>query len=757
MGGRSIESEVSFNSGRTICDHLDTALYEVFPIFQKKDGTLYKLPWHFLHRGKTSDFVDRLASEAVCLSWNQVADMIDIMYLALHGRYGEDGSIQGVLEVLGIPYVGSKLFASSQGMDKIILQKKLAALGIKTPETVCLSESMVHLLSEKTNTAFDLFDHNTRLSFPVIVKPAHEGSSLGVCLAQDNQALYQAILHAGYINQQSVQSVLIQERLIGREFVAVCLQDFDRSWRLLPITEIIKEVGTDFYDYDQKYMPGRASKITPAAFSPAVLACIEKTVIKIATALDCSTIIRIDGFVTQEEAVVILDLNTLPGTAPASFIFHQAAEIGMSHTALINHIITRELYFSGMMTDPQNYTEGKKDLLITDQKKIRVAVLLGGVTHEREISLESGRNVCYKLSPEKYKVDPLFVTHKRLSPLSKNMSGYQGLAHNTLFLYKLSPRQLLQNSTRDIESSLSLESLVAWSDLPQLYDFIFIALHGGAGENGAVQGMLEMLNLPYNGSGIHASALCMDKIKSTEFLRAAGNAIPDHIVITKSNWLSLNKDEQEKRAQEIRVLLGGEVVLKPHDDGCSVLVTKAADEQSLQAGLLNMFSLGKDTVLIEEYVRGIELTCGVIGNETIIVMPPSEVVSSSAILSLEEKFLPGQGENQTPARLSDQAMILVKERIKIIYQELGCKGYARIDCFYQDQKQSPTGQERLVFIECNTLPALTPATCIFHQAAEIGLRPMDFVDTLVQLGFDAHTHQQTCGRSKATDQEVLFF
>ena len=123
---------------------------------------------------------------------------------------------------------------------------------------------------------------------------------------------------------------------------------------------------------------------------------------------------------------------------------------------------------------------------------------MGGASNEKEISLESGRNIVYKLSPEKYVVLPLFV--------DKNSE-----------LHHLTQRLLVRNSTTEIEQLIDPALKVCWGDLPALADFVFIALHGGHGENGSVQGTLEMLGLPYNGSGVLASALCMDKFKTNVF------------------------------------------------------------------------------------------------------------------------------------------------------------------------------------------------------------------------------------------------
>jgi len=117
---------------------------------------------------------------------------------------------------------------------------------------------------------------------------------------------------------------------------------------------------------------------------------------------------------------------------------------------------------------------------------------------------------------------------------------------------------------------------------------------------------------------------------------------------------------------------------------------------------------------------------------------PSKAIAREGVLSIKEKFLPGEGENQTPAPLAAEATTLVQETVKKAFVASGCKGYARIDCFYQDAAASPTGIERIVILEFNTLPGLTPATCLFHQAAEVGIRPMDLIDKIVELGFENH-------------------
>ena len=707
MGGKSIEREVSFNSGRTVCDHLDTTQYEIIPIFQKHNGNLFILPEHFLHRGKITDFVRRLEKEAQPLAWDDLKELIDFCYIAMHGRFAEDGTVQGFLEVLGIPYLGSKVFASALGMDKIVQKKILAACGILVPNGTVMYP---HQMRSNGFEHLEQTLQQNNLTFPLIVKPHKEGSSLGVSVAFDKDELKDAIKLASYIHPYEQQAVLIEEKIEGMEFSCISIFDAQKNeWIPFLPTEVVHDHGTYFHDYEQKYMPGKSTEYTPARVDQNIIKKIQETCLQVTNLLGFKTISRIDGFVTKNNEIIIVDPNTLSGMGPASFVFREAAHLGMSHTDIINHLIETELYAYNLIS-----FKSDKKMEKEKQNKISVAVLLGGNSNEREISLESGRNIVYKLSPHKYEPLALFVDQH-------------------MQLYKIEQKQLVLNSTKEIQESLTQDQKVRWNDLPKVADFVFIGLHGGLGENGSVQGTLEMLGMPYNGSSVLASSLCMDKYKTNTFLKSNGFAVPKNFFLEKDAW----KNGQDKILEQIVHELSFPVIVKPHDDGCSVLVQKAHNQQELITCSQAIFEQ-KETALLEECITGMELTVGVFGNEDPVALPPSQTVVTKDILSIAEKFLPGAGENQTPAPLAKQDLAFVQKTVEEVYKAVGCKGYARIDCFYQNADQSPTKKTRIVIIEINTLPGMTPATCIFHQASEIGMRPMDFVDKIVQLGFEEH-------------------
>ena len=210
--------------------------------------------------------------------------------------------------------------------------------------------------------------------------------------------------------------------------------------------------------------------------------------------------------------------------------------------------------------------------------------------------------------------------------------------------------------------------------------------------------------------------------------------MPHSLLIAHEQWIT----EQEAVLKGIKGTFSLPFIIKPFDDGCSVFVSKINTHEEIKEAIKTFFKSGKTHILVEEYITGMELTVGVIGNEKPIALAPSQAVATQGILSIEEKFLPGAGENQTPAPLAKQQLEYVQEVISNVYKAVDCKGYARIDCFYQSAMQSPTKQERVVILEINTLPALTPATCLFHQAAEATIKPMDFIDQIITLGFEVH-------------------
>lgn len=691
MGGASLEKEVSFNSGRTIYDYVEKEIYNPIPIFITEKQEIYLLPWRFLYRGKISDFENRLEREARLIPWHDLSLHIDFAFLALHGKYGEDGCIQGLLELLKIPYSGSSILSSALSTNKLFINKLLASQNITVPQEIKIKKKESY--DKKTIERF-LFEKKK-----IIIKPGHEGSSIGVSRAENFTEFEKGFEYAKFINGCE-QDVLIQEYIEGKEFSVVALEQND-EWIIFDPTEI--EFNKTFFTYEEKYLPGAISKYTPARFSSKIISLIKETIKKIITFIEPQDIIRIDGILqANTEIIYIIDVNSFPGTAPNSFTFIQAAQEGITPANFINTLLKNSLEKKNTPLKIIKKEEGQ-------QKKLKIGIMLGGISNEKEISLESGRNVFYKLPESMYdKTVLFFATNKKF--------------------YRLHVRQIVKDTTQEIENSLLAEDEIPFSLFKELFDFIFIGLHGGEGEDGTIQKKLEIEGIPFNGSTSAASKLCMNKNETLLVLEKAGIRTTKRLLINKKT----SQEEIIKKIEEIFSKTKN-FIIKPNDDGCSALVFFAKEIDELLK-LSTLIFESKEECLIEEYIDDRELTVGVLGNkEKNTVLPITEAKKSKTLLSLEEKFLPGAGENITPAEFNDEDRITIQKTIKDAYEAIGCDGYARIDCFWKSE------EKKLIILECNSLPALTPATCFFHQTAELEINPTETLEYIIYLGLLKHS------------------
>jgi D-alanine-D-alanine ligase len=307
---------------------------------------------------------------------------------------------------------------------------------------------------------------------------------------------------------------------------------------------------------------------------------------------------------------------------------------------------------------------------------------------------------------------------------------------------------------------------LSMEELAHHFDEIFIALHGRPGEDGSLQRKLEVLELPYNGSGADSSATTINKFETNALLRSKGISVADHRMVYKADW----NGQIEKEILAIESAFSYPFIAKPADDGCSSAVKKIQNREQLQAFAELMFRESeekpssaaavldlrpaeefpqKQGFLIETLIgpegaaHFLEITGGMLtrtgssGERIYQVFEPSEALASGEVLSLEEKFLAGEGQNITPARFSknteEQKRISAEVR-KTLEQTaaiLNVEGYCRIDAFV---RIFPDGKAETIIIEINSLPGMTPATCIFHQAAIDQLRPLEFMDAILEYG-----------------------
>jgi len=328
LGGMSSEKEVSLNSGRNVYDNLDREAYEAVPIFMDADGRLWVIPWQLVSQNTTTDIVERLETEARRIPYEGLAREIDFAFISLHGKYGDDGCIQGLLELLRIPYTGPGVLASALGMDKHLQQKILRAAGIGVPDSLLVREE--EWRRDRAAVRKRVCEH---FPFPFFTKPIREGSSVGVTVVRDGDDLDRGIEAA----LEWDRAVLAEEFLDGIEFSSIVLEE-DGVARPLEVTEIMPQ--SEYFTYDDKYMPGRCRKFTPPKNIPAAMVeRIETEVLRAFRALGFRSYGRIDGFCLADGRILITDPNSSSGMAPSSFFFEQAASSGMLPSMIISRLI----------------------------------------------------------------------------------------------------------------------------------------------------------------------------------------------------------------------------------------------------------------------------------------------------------------------------------------------------------------------------------------------------------------------------------
>jgi D-alanine-D-alanine ligase len=879
FGGPSREREISFAGGRTVYDNLDKSLFEPIPIFVDSNRELILLEWPFLYKGTIRDFyppvemlppsphafqvyVESLgqltdeAREALIarvgrrLKLDELPGLIDVAFLALHGEYGEDGQLQGLLESLQIPYTGSGIRACAIGIDKAFQKKVMEAGGFACPHVEVLSRA--EWLQADAENLYDRFSATT--GFPMVIRPANQGSSIGVSILPEsagaegfrkavNRAFFREEIRAaqwlalsaeeraGYVRELtdirdglgfpiqagsqvfyhpenllawldahfsgesdpvileshlSEQEVIVESFIRGKEFSCIVIRTEDGRAVALPPTEIIKT--GHLFDYRSKYLPGLSRKQTPIQLPDEQIEAIRKECERLFSYLGFQTYARIDGFITEKETIFLNDPNTTSGMLPSSFFFHQAAEIGLSPSQFLTYILRisiQERLWQAKEKPPYSTLLPRLDRALENLKKEarqkkRIAVILGGYSYERHISVESGRNIFEKLSSsDKYEPIPVFLS-----------GGPEG--HT---LYQLPINLLLKDNADDIRDKIAhfrrhpiVESIkgecaeltrkyasasmvfepreLSYEQLAEMADGVFIALHGRPGEDGEVQRRLEAVGLPYNGSGPQSSNITINKYETLQLLKKHGFKVAEQLLIDKADW----EKNPEALFKKIEAAFQYPLIAKPVDDGCSSAVTVVKSRAQLEAyfGLLfreegrelpdlrRLLKLDereefpvKQQALLETLVtRGdaayfLEITGGLLthyegGQIRYEVFEPSEALASGEVLSLEEKFLAGEGQNITPARFSPDPSkytyiaAQVKRDLERAAQLLNIRGYARIDAFVRIY---PDDRVETLIIEVNSLPGMTPATCIYHQAAINGYKPYDFIDQILEFGF----------------------
>ncbi|AKK05785.1 D-alanine--D-alanine ligase [Corynebacterium mustelae] len=341
-GGRSSEHSVSCVSAGAIMAHLDPEVYEVFPIGITHDGT-WTVGESDLEKLKTKDRVmpEVELKQEVFLSIEPktkgqfryidgtIYAEVDVIFPVLHGLYGEDGTIQGMLELSGIPYVGSGVLSSACGMDKEYTKKLLAAEGLPVGKEVILR-------GEEQLTQAD----RNMLGLPVFVKPARGGSSIGISRVTNWEDFDAAVTEARRYDTK----VIVESEIVGSEVECGVLERSDGTLVTSVPAQLVDTNSGDegFYGFDTKYLDDVVTALIPAPLDEATTTLIQSLALEAFKALNCVSLARVDFFVTAA-GPVLNEINTMPGFTPISMYPQVFAATGISYEELLDTLIQRAL------------------------------------------------------------------------------------------------------------------------------------------------------------------------------------------------------------------------------------------------------------------------------------------------------------------------------------------------------------------------------------------------------------------------------
>lgn len=321
-------------------------------------------------------------------------------------------------------------------------------------------------------------------------------------------------------------------------------------------------------------------------------------------------------------------------------------------------------------------------------QRMKIAVLMGGPSSEHEVSLKTGENVIEALDKKKYD-----VVKVRIDKNGQWMSGRK----------RLEPKTVLNE-----------------------IELVFNALHGEFGEDGKIQAILEFYKKPYTGSGILASALAMNKIKSRELFKFAGLNVPKSILIKKNEVYNTVLNFFTTKISNFPV------VIKPNSRGSSVGISIVYDSSHLDEAINEAFKYDSE-VIVEEFIKGDEITSSLLENykrEKYFVLPATQVIPAEmyGFFSYDAKYLPGATREITPAALNEELEEKVKEVTLKAHKALNCSGYSRTDMIIRENK--------IYVLELNSLPGMTETSLLPQQANAVGLTFTRLLDIIIKSSLD---------------------
>lgn len=781
-GGPSLERGISLNSARSVCDHLHSDTVEVIPVYFDHKKKAYQISRAQLYCNTPSDFDFKLAQSARPLSETALKKLlksVDLVFPVMHGPFGEDGEIQRLLTKIGCPFIGSPEAACKRAFDKYKANEFIARQGFYTLPSMVLK---AHLIDHKKKIEKFFKEHKIKRA---VVKPATGGSSIAVYSVSTPE---DALKKAKEIFSKRVDTrVVIEPFCEGIEFTVIILQNrFGMPVAIMPSEIEISYEDHQIFDYRKKYLASRqVTYHCPPRFTNSTIGKIQTQAEQLFNLLGMQDFARFDGWLMPDDNIWFSDFNPISGMEQNSFLFMQSSRIGMSHHDVLTYILKSACRRHHIKFPKENRPKEKM------KPKKRINVLFGGKTAERQVSVMSGTNVWLKLrKSEKYDPRPYLLdmdhnvwelpyaltlnhTVEEITATCESAQKDEKRLHQLIkhVVDKLNPEAGELSEQWFFPRKMTLREFIKESKQ------IFIGLHGGIGEDGTLQAILEKVKVPFNGSGSRASRLCMDKeatAKAIKHLKGQGVYSAAKHVEKVNTLLNLSPLQLRHYFKALKQELGSStLIVKPIGDGCSAGIARLYNSTDLEAylsyakkgaplipegslknqhGMIEMPTVKMDRLMFEQFITTdkmrvignklkwdvktdwIEITMGILEeNGKLKAMSPSLTVAVGNILSLEEKFQGGTGVNITPPPtpyVKTSAVKKARERMERVAKALGIRGYARIDAFMHRK----TGE--LIVIEANSTPGLTPSTVIYHQALEEKppLYPASFLETIAAGG-----------------------
>jgi D-alanine-D-alanine ligase len=352
---------------------------------------------------------------------------------------------------------------------------------------------------------------------------------------------------------------------------------------------------------------------------------------------------------------------------------------------------------------------------------IRLVVVFGGQSAEHDVSCVTASHVLAAADPERYRVEPVGITRDGRWVRADDARAALGAGHRAM------PAALAAAGT-DIAPQAAVSPIEADETV-----VVFPLLHGPMGEDGTIQGLLELGGVPYVGAGVLGSALAMDKVSAKEVLA--------HHRIPQAAWRSLRIGERtEGTARELIDRLGLPLFVKPANMGSSIGVSKAHDPAQVQAGLDLAFSYD-EFIVAEEAIVGRELEVAVLGNTELKVSVPGEIRPGAEFYDYGDKYEDGTADLLIPADLPDQVLVELEDLARRSFRALRVEGMGRVDFLHEEDGRG------LLLNEINTIPGFTPISMYPKLWEASGLPYAELIDELVRLAVERHRRRQACRRT----------